>query len=306
MENNMWEPCRDSIDHQIKASKIEVEKASSNAVNSEICNTLMLIVLFFCSGGLLLPFIIYHFAKGSREVKEINHRHPYLNPSISDINDAHNLTDEDKAHFYDHPFDYKIGENKYEVFSPEFDNQRAMECWDFVSRNPRFKNDLGKDEWYNKPYWDIVNSRRERFLDFMWYKYPEFSCKLKQQEMMLKKGVATKKDVEELKARTDELKEIWEQHMAKSFYRSHLNMVGNNENISTDYLNAYINKQNDLYEDKNRQLNCCEHIDYDYYLYNPEDPKRLSFSDCIIDRERGLLFRDFLNNNYNKILRKEI
>ena len=222
---------RDNIDCYIEQKSKIVERQKANSVDGEIWDTIMFAGLAFLTGGLFLPFLIYHLGKGSRNVKEIKGQFPYLWDTIGTINDPENLTEEDKKHFYENPFDYKVGENEYKVFDPEFNNKDEFGKWGFISRNPRFKNGDGKDLWWNKPYWDFVKERHESFLDGEKFRLPSYRCYLKRQKIRFEKGEVDQDAVDRAQAMVDEITPYWEKQELRCFMTPHKRNSRNKDNF---------------------------------------------------------------------------
>lgn len=219
----------DRIDWYIERNRQTVERQKANSVDGEIWDTIMFIGLAFLTGGLFLPFLIYHLGKGSRNVKEIKGQFPYLWDSIGTINAPENLTEEDKKHFYENPMDYKVGENRYEKFLPEVERKDDIGKWGFVPRNPRFKNGDGEDLWWNKPYWDFVKERHESFVEGKTWEYACYRCYLKRQQILFKKGRATQEDVDCAQAMVNEIAPYWEKEQLHILMNPH-KRLSRNEN----------------------------------------------------------------------------
>lgn len=160
----MEERKMDSVDYEIEFRKQDMVDRKSNATNAEIADTLMYVVLAFMTGGLFIPFLIYHLYHHSRKTREISNETPYLIEGVDELNRNENLLGEDKQYFFEHPMSYKVGYHQYAEFEPETKNMNAMITLNYKSRNPRFKYGEHKDEWYNKPYWDIVEKQRKEFV----------------------------------------------------------------------------------------------------------------------------------------------
>lgn len=201
----------DSVEKYIKYKREQMHDISSNAVNAEFCSTAMGIVLAFLTGGLFLPFLLYHLLHGDREVKKIQSGYNYLYAS-EDMNAAENLTEKDKKHFYDHPMDYKVGLNRYEEFKPESENLIAIGDWGYKSKNPRFAKDEGRDLWWNKPYWDIVAKQHKLYTEHGEKSYRYNALRHYQRKILFERGEVPIEEVEYWQTRCKEIFDCWADH----------------------------------------------------------------------------------------------
>ena len=201
----------DEIEKHMRWKEQEMKRGSSNAVNAEFCSTAMGIVLAFLTGGLFLPFLLYHLLHGDREVKKVQSRYDYLwgNP---ELNAAENLTEEDKQYFYDHPMAYKVGLNQYKIFEPEEQLIQYTGVWGYKSKNPRFAKDEDRDLWWNKPYWDIIEEQHEKYVKFDAYhynKYEDIVTRYYQRKILFERGEVPKGEVEYWENRRKEVFDYW-------------------------------------------------------------------------------------------------
>ena len=142
------------------------------------------LVAFITRGGIFILYCAYHIMTGHQELEE-NHRNRSLTQDeLVDLNKPENLTEEDKQYFYEHPFTYKGKNGKYvECEEVEWtrhliipscsfdlprtdDNRRGM-YWNQFGMdlyNPRFKSSYGYYDWWNKPYWERIESDEIAYL----------------------------------------------------------------------------------------------------------------------------------------------
>lgn len=201
----------DEVEKYIKSKRGQMNDISSNAVNAEFCSTAMGIVLAFLTGGLFLPFLLYHLLHGDKEVKKVKSGYNYLYAS-EDLNATENLTEEDKQHFYDHPMDYKVGLNRYEEFKPESENLVYIGDWGYKSKNPRFAKDEGRDLWWNKPYWDIVAKQHKIYTEHGEKSYKYNALRYYQRKILFERGEVPIEEVEYWEIRCKEIFDCWADH----------------------------------------------------------------------------------------------
>lgn len=142
------------------------------------------LVAFITRGGIFILYCAYHIMKGHQELEENHRNRPLTKDELAELNKPENLTEEDKQYFYEHPFAYKDKNGKYvECDEVEWtrhliipscsfdlprtdDNRRGM-YWNQFGMdlyNPRFKSSYGYYDWWNKPYWERIESDEIAYL----------------------------------------------------------------------------------------------------------------------------------------------